>query len=141
MPYTFQQLTITDIDGTTPPADAEGADDVPGPGPVPRCSLGEGPVLRRSVQLAPALRRRLRTTAAALGVPASVVARHAIDALLHRGDAIAPSPAHDTATRTARLTIAAPVWWWSRFRAAAVEADVAQHEVVHAALTAAFARR
>lgn len=138
MPYTFQQLTITD---TAPAASTEPMDGGPGSELVSGRPLGEGPVLRRSVQLSPALRTQLRTIAAAMGVPASVVVRRAIDALLDRGDTITRSPAPDVASRTGRLTIAAPVWWWSRFRTAAVEADVAQHEIVHAALASAFARR
>lgn len=140
MPYTFRQLTITDMNHiATQPARPSSGDLDPAsrPGRPP----GEGPVLRRSVQTSPDLRRELRVAAAALGVPASVVARRAIDTLLDSAAVIDRSPAAAIAGRTARLTIAAPVWWWSRFRAAAAEAEVAQHELVHTALTSAFTRR
>lgn len=106
--------------------------------PVPPLgvSSARGPVLRRSVQIDPALHHRLRVAAAHDGVPASVVARAAIDRLLDAGTTPDRSSRHDTARRAGRLSITAPVWWWARFRTAAAEADLPQHELVHAALGA-----
>ena len=139
MPADQIQLTITDaIQNRSPRPATRPEPHSTSAGAVAR--VGELMPLRRSVQISPDLRRRLRVVAAGRSESASSVARRAIDQFLETAPTLVPPSGIEAAERTARLTISAPLWWWSRFRTAAVEADVPQHELVHASLIALLRR-